>query len=62
MLLMASAISGVGDPGYDVTTLVPDSITRTMTDFTKDPRQLLQRRRQLADMIEQLAATVRDND
>jgi hypothetical protein len=35
--------------------LVPDGITRSMTDYTKDPGQLFERRRLVAEMIEQLA-------
>jgi len=35
--------------------LVPDSITRSMTDYTKNPGQLLERRRAIADMIEKLS-------
>ncbi|HUT91722.1 MAG TPA: glycoside hydrolase domain-containing protein [Thermoguttaceae bacterium] len=35
--------------------LVPDSISRTMTDYTKDPQSLLNRRQRVAEMIERLA-------
>ncbi len=35
--------------------IVPDGITRSMTDYTKDAGQLFERRRAIADMIEQLS-------
>jgi hypothetical protein len=35
--------------------LVPDSITRSMTDHTKNPAQLSDRRRAVADMIKRLS-------
>ena len=35
--------------------LVPDDIARSMTDYTKDAGQLFDRRRAIADMIEQLS-------
>ncbi len=34
--------------------LIPKTITHTMTDFTKDPNQLMERRQRVADMIERL--------
>jgi len=34
--------------------LVPTTITHTMTDFTKNPEHLLERRRRVADVIERL--------
>ncbi len=39
--------------------IVPDSITRTMTDYTKDPQPLFERRRRVAEMIERLGGYVR---
>jgi hypothetical protein len=33
---------------------VPDSITRTMTDYTKDPQELLDARRRVAETVERL--------
>ncbi len=37
---------------------VPDSISRTMTDYTKGPQDLLNHRRRVAEMIERLAQLV----
>jgi len=37
---------------------VPDSISRTMTDYTKNPQDLFTRRQRIAEMIERLAAFV----
>ncbi len=34
--------------------VVPETVSRTLTDYTKDPRVILQRRRAVADMIERL--------
>ena len=35
---------------------VPDTISRSLTDYTKDPRVIFQRRRQIGDMVERLSA------
>jgi hypothetical protein len=35
--------------------IVPDDITRSMTDYTKDPGHLFERRRAIADTIERLS-------
>ena len=37
---------------------VPETISRTMTDYTKDPQDLFDRRREVADMIERLTALI----
>jgi hypothetical protein len=39
---------------------VPKSISRTLTDFAKDPNVILDRRRAVADAIERLVAIVGD--
>lgn len=40
---------------------VPDTIARTMTDHTKEPQVLSERRRQVGDMIERLHAALSHN-
>jgi hypothetical protein len=35
--------------------LVPETISRTLTDYTKDPKLIFERRRAANDMIERLA-------
>jgi hypothetical protein len=41
--------------------MVPDTIARSMTDYTKEPQPLLERRRRVGDMIERLHACVSDD-
>jgi len=36
--------------------VVPEAISRSMTDYTKDPNAILDRRRQVADMLDRLTA------
>jgi hypothetical protein len=40
--------------------LVPESISRTLTDYTKDPNQIFERRREINDVLEQLCGTVKE--
>ena len=58
----AKAQPGVRWPDADLLaeaeslTQVPDSISRTMTDYTKDPIDVFNRRRRVAEMIERFCA------
>ena len=40
--------------------LVPESISRTLTDYTKDPEQIFERRREINSVLEQLSGAVKE--